>query len=255
MSDTAELAQLVLRRRLGQAARRVAGPRDLTRAGRQSRERSQGATGEPRADQSRDQRRRQGGEHEQATGLREGVVDRAGARGDEHHAAACGAAPRGERLGEHAQRRATEGDRGTCAPARERALLGFGHAQDLGAERGRARDDALVAVEHLHEQLLTAERRLQRAGLGDELRRRGDELRHLGRTCAQRPVELVVQLPSEQHHERGAEHRERDEDAQRSRQPHPHPQAAEPHSPTAKPSPRTVRMIGGSPSLRRRFVT
>ena len=71
-----------------------------------------------------------------------------------------------------------------------------------------------MAIEHLDEQLLAPERRLERARLGHQRGSRGDELGDLRRARAQRAVELVVQLAAEQDDQAGAEHRQRHEDAE-----------------------------------------
>ena len=112
-----------------------------------------------------------------------------------------------------------------------------------------------MAVEHLDEQLLATEGRLERARLRHQRRGGGDELRDVRRPRAERAVELVVELAPEQHDEGRSQHRERDQDAERSGEPDAQPEASEVHSPTVKPSPRTVRIRIGSPSLRRRLVT
>ena len=142
-----------------------------------------------------------------------------------------------------AARRRSRAVRSSSAPAG-----GGGVGQDAAAEPARARDDAPARVDHLHQQRAAAEPALERAGLGEQLRGGGGEPGDLGgarpELAVQRVVELVVE-PCEHgdaegrdgHHDR---HRGGGRDAR-----------LEAHS-SLKPTPRTVWMSGGSPSLRRR---
>ncbi len=139
--------------------------------------------------------------------------------------------------------------RRSAGERRRRERLG----QHATAERERARDDPPSAVDHLDERLRPAGRRVERARRREQRGRRRRELRDADRPRAERAVELAAQVPRDEHVDARAR-------APRRRASSPLPRrrstrSAKAHLPMTKPTPRTVSISGGSPSLRRRFET
>ena len=148
-----------------------------------------------------------------------------------------------QRVGPEAARRRSRRVRSSSAP-----VGGGGVGQDAAAEPARAGDDPPARVDHLHQQRAAAEPALERAGLGEQLRGRGGQTRDLGGSRPQRAVERIVELAVEPCEHGDAEGRDGDHDGHRGGGRHA---CLEAHS-SLKPTPRTVWMSGGSPSLRRR---
>jgi hypothetical protein len=159
-----------------------------------------------------------------------------------------------QRRGEDADRVGAEplvGERGP-APAQRRPGRAV-ERQHAAAERPGARDQTPVAVDDLDEQRAAAEPALERAGCGEHGRGRGGQARDLGGAPAQRLVERAVQAVVEPREDGDAEQDDGDDDGDRRGRGHAGAEGDRPHAlPSRKPSPRTVWMIGGSPSLRRR---
>ena len=228
----------------------VAGALDLARAGGEAAQRAQGAAGEDGGQRGGQQRGDERGEQHEAARAVERVLDLGGGAGHDHGAA------RGGSAAELAQRRRVDAQR-VGAEARvavagravlERAGGGGGVGQDAAAEPARAGDDPPARVDHLHEQRAAAEPALERAGLGEQLRGGGGEPGDLGGARPQRAVERVVELVVEPREHGDAEGRDGHHDGHRGGGRHA---CLEAHS-SLKPTPRTVWMSGGSPSLRRR---
>ena len=123
--------------------------------------------------------------------------------------------------------------------------------QHAAAEAARAGDDPPARVDHLDEQRAAAEPALERPGLGEQLRGGGGKPRDLGRAGAQRVVERAVELRVEPREHGDAERRDGHDDGDRGGDRDACLEAGRSHS-SRKPTPRTVWISGGSPSLRRR---
>jgi hypothetical protein len=199
---------------------------------------------------SRQQRRRQRGEHHEAARVVERVLDLRRGAGHDHRAAGRRAATElAQRRGVDTQRvGAQHGVAVPSAPVLERGAYHRRVGQHAAAEAARAGDDPSAPVDHLHEHGAPAEAALQRPGLEQEVGRGGGEPRNLRRPCAQRAVEAVAELIVEPGEHGGAERR----DGEHDRRDGGHRDTGlEPHW-RRKPTPRTVWISGGSPSLRRR---
>ena len=110
-----------------------------------------------------------------------------------------------------------------------------------------------LPVDDLDHRLRRADRRVERAGRRQQRGRGRRELRDLDRARAQRVVERPVQVTGDEHVDGRAEHDHRDE--RRESRPRRIDRSAKAHRPRTNPTPRTVSISGGSPSLRRRFET
>src|SRR5205823_12112789 len=140
------------------------------------------------------------------------------------------------------------------ATVRDRLLQQPLRRQDPAAERKRARDDAAAPVDHLDRELGAPKRRVQRAGRGQNGRRRSGQLRHLNGALVQRVIERTVEMTRDEDVHARADHNDREQDPERRRRDRAEPERYPAHR-NMKPVPRTVSISGGSPSFVRRYET
>ena len=113
-----------------------------------------------------------------------------------------------------------------------------------------------MRVDHLDRELASRVRTLERTRVAQDRRRRDRELGDLLGALAQRRVERAAQLVADDDHGHDREHDDRGENRDRGRGREPDAQGARiPHARSTNPEPRSVRINGGSPSLRRSRVT
>ena len=180
------------------------------------------------------------------------ALDVGGAGGDEHGAAGRRAAVLGQRRGVEAQRLAAERrrrrSRGRPGAARARPTRVVG--QQPGAERERARDEAPAPVEHL-DRRAGGRRRAPRARPARSAAAGAETLsRATSRPAGAGAVERRAQLMGDERCARPRTGRARRGRAERRGRVSRPRQRARPHVRSMKPTPRTVWMSGGSPSLR-----
>ena len=248
-------ADLVARVGRGQPARRVARLGDRAGGGGEVGQRPQRPAGQQQRDSDCEHRRGDRGQQYERPQPVRGVLVLLRARGDEHGAA-------GRRPGsDTGERRAVEAHGSGAEPGVGVVGAPAGdHAGDLGAraehapaERSRARDDAPAAIDDLDEQPPASDASLERTGRRQQRRRGRAQLGNLRRPGAQCRVARRGLLALRQRDGSDAEQHGRERDRGACRQRDAHAQACRlPHGSSTNPTPRTVRMSGGSPSFRRR---
>ena len=139
-----------------------------------------------------------------------------------------------------------------AASVHDRAVDERPGRQKLAAQREGASDDPRMAVDHLHGELPAAERRIERAGSGQQRRRRDTEARDVHGAPAQRAIERAVQAPADERFDTHPEDDDREHDRERRGDDDACTQRPGIHRPSTKPTPRTVSISAGSPSFRRR---
>ncbi len=250
-----EVAHLVAGRRQGEAARRIAGALDVPGSGGEIRERAKRAAREQGGDARRDQDGREAAEEDEGPRRVEGVLDVRGGAGDDHRPARrLAVADLAERRGVEPQRlvaQAAVAEPG--APAVQRRGGRAGQGEHAAAEPTRAGDDPPATVDDLHEQGAAADAALEGARIGEHRRGGGGQARDVHRAPAQGVVERAVEPAVEPREHGDAEERHGHRDRHGGRRGDTGAERDGPHPPPSRnPSPRTVSMSGGSPSLRRR---
>ena len=179
-----------------------------------------------------------------------------GRSGNCDRAARCRPAGIGERSNVHAQVVAAEvSGRVATGAARDHLLPERLDRKNPSAEGKRPGDDPTVPVDHLDADLLCTDRRVECSGRRQECRRRGAELCHLDRTLAQRTVERAMEVPSDQDVDAGSDDHEGEQDREERGKDRTSPDRSRDHRWSMNPTPRTVTIIGGPPSERRRYET
>src|SRR5262249_45628999 len=99
------------------------------------------------------------------------------------------------------------------------------------------------------------ERRVERARHREQRRRSRAELCDVHGPLPEGAVERPVQVAADENVDPRAENDERDEDRERRGEDRADAERPRHHPSSEKPTPRTVRISGGSPSFRRRYET
>src|SRR5437879_6263848 len=112
-----------------------------------------------------------------------------------------------------------------------------------------------MRVEDLDDQLSSADGRVERTWRRQQRGCGRVQLGDLDRTLPQGVIEGVMEVSCHEHADRRADDDESDQDPECGRDDRAKLKRAPSHRPSTKPTPRTVSISGGSPSLRRRYET
>ena len=132
-------------------------------------------------------------------------------------------------------------------PLRER-----GSGKYAATETERAGDQPPSPVEHLHARIGATQGRLECTRGRQQRGRRSAQLRDGDSTAMQRAVQRVTEMTLDGYVDGDPERDDREQDRQRCRDHRPAADRQPAHAPSTNPTPRTVLISGGSPSLRRR---
>jgi preprotein translocase SecF subunit len=120
------------------------------------------------------------------------------------------------------------------------------------SDKRHNRDDAAVLVDHLDDELRPADGGVECAGRSQQGGSRRAQLRDLYGARSQGVIERAVKMPRDEHADDRADGDEGDQDAGGGREHRAKQQRMARHRVSTKPTPLTVWISGGSPSLRRR---
>ena len=243
-----ETAHLVGAVRIWQSPARVARAPDLAGGAIETRERLQRPAHEECSGRCTDAGGEQRGDHRQPVQGRDRVGEIGRRRRDDDRPSAGDVR---ERRRVHAKLAAETHGAVARSVAADR-ILRQRTREHAAAERKGAGDDPLPAIHNLDECLRPARRRVERTRSRDQ-RGSGDrKLRHTDRAGAKRAVELVPLVTRDEDVDSRAEHDDCEHRRRSGGENRAEPQV---HRPMMNPTPRTVSISGGSPSLRRRLDT